>query len=98
MDEFYRPQPQRGESQMAPSFVNRAGPSLPRRFTAESGHVPTLSSFIPGSQRPPEPTEFAATPAAVRSSVSWPPLLFGCRWDGDFRCLLDMEDHADHAW
>ena len=68
MDEFYRPQPQRGESQMAPSFVNRAGPSLPRRFTAESGHVPTLSSFIPGSQRPPEPTEFAATPAVVRSS------------------------------
>lgn len=82
MDEFYRPQPQRGESQMAPSFVNRSGPSLPRRFTAESGHVPTLSSFIPGSQRPPEPIEFAATPAAVRSSgpgrlCSW------CRRDGD---------------
>ncbi|WPJ64845.1 hypothetical protein SMAC4_02457 [Sordaria macrospora] len=69
MDEFYRPQPQRGESQMAPSFVNRAGPSLPRRFTAESGHVPTLSSFIPGSQRPPEPTEFAATPAATLHKV-----------------------------
>ncbi|EGO56563.1 hypothetical protein NEUTE1DRAFT_44724 [Neurospora tetrasperma FGSC 2508] len=69
MDEFYRPQPQRGESQMAPSFVNRSGPSLPRRFTAESGHVPTLSSFIPGSQRPPEPIEFAATPAATLHKV-----------------------------
>ncbi|KAK3985558.1 armadillo-type protein [Cladorrhinum sp. PSN332] len=41
---------------------NGAGPLLPRRFTAESGRVPTLSTIntIP---RAPEPQDFASTAA-----------------------------------
>ncbi|KAB5582488.1 armadillo-type protein [Coniochaeta sp. 2T2.1] len=57
MDDYYRPQQTpRGDSQMnTGSFVSppRNGPQLPRRFTTDSGRVPTLSSLA-ASQRIPD--------------------------------------------
>jgi len=62
MDDFFRSQQSpRGDSQMN-AFVSppRNGPQLPRRFTTDSGRVPTLSS-ITAAQRGPEPQDFGAT-------------------------------------
>ncbi|KAK0705326.1 hypothetical protein B0H67DRAFT_604226 [Lasiosphaeris hirsuta] len=53
----------RGEPQINNSvFVSppRNGPQLPRRFTTDSGRVPTLST-ITTTQRGPEPQEFTGT-------------------------------------
>ncbi|KAK0651430.1 armadillo-type protein [Cercophora newfieldiana] len=63
MDDFFRTQQSpRGEPQMN-SFVSppRNGPQLPRRFTTDSGRVPTLSSITTAAQRGPESQDFAAT-------------------------------------
>ena len=69
MDDFYRSQQSpRGEPQMN-AFVSppRNGPQLPRRFTTDSGRVPTLSS-ITTAQRAPEPQqEFAGTTVCARN-------------------------------
>lgn len=51
MDDFFRSQhaPRGGDSQLnAAAFVSpqRNGPQLPRRFTTDSGRVPTLSSIV----------------------------------------------------
>ncbi|KAK3946105.1 armadillo-type protein [Diplogelasinospora grovesii] len=65
MDDFYRSQQSpRGESQMnASAFVSppRNGPLLPRRFTTDSGRVPTLSTITAATQRDLESQNFAAT-------------------------------------
>ncbi|KAK0706462.1 armadillo-type protein [Lasiosphaeria miniovina] len=61
MDDFYRSQQSlRGEPQINAAFVStpRNGPMLPRRFTTDSGRVPTLST-ITTVQRGPEPQEIA---------------------------------------
>ncbi|KAK5660952.1 hypothetical protein OQA88_12327 [Cercophora sp. LCS_1] len=63
MDEFFRSQQSpRGESQMN-SFVSppRNVGQLPRRFTADSGRVPTLSSINPTHRVAAEPQDFAQT-------------------------------------
>ena len=75
MDDFrYRPQqsprtdgtmnnlvspPRNGGPRMQPVPTHDHRTSLPRRFTTDSGRVPTLSSI---AQRPPEPQEY---PTAV---------------------------------
>ncbi|KAK0740920.1 armadillo-type protein [Schizothecium vesticola] len=63
MDDFFRNQQSpRGEPQMgAFTATTRNGPQpqLPRRFTTDSGRVPTLSSIT--AQRGPEPQDFAST-------------------------------------
>ncbi|KAK0626222.1 armadillo-type protein [Immersiella caudata] len=62
MDDFFRSQQSpRGDPQMS-AFASppRNGPQLPRRFTTDSGRVPTLSS-ITTAQRGPEPQDFTAT-------------------------------------
>ncbi|KAK1761407.1 Pumilio y domain family member 4 [Echria macrotheca] len=59
MDDFFRSQQSpRGDLPMG-AFVSppRNGPQLPRRFTTDSGRVPTLSS-ITAAQRGPEPQGF----------------------------------------
>jgi hypothetical protein len=60
MDDFFRSQQSpRGDSQLNPAaFVSppRNGPQLPRRFTTDSGRVPTLSS-LNAIQRVPEPQD-----------------------------------------
>ncbi|KAH8899635.1 ARM repeat-containing protein [Thozetella sp. PMI_491] len=65
MDDFFRSQQSpRGDSQMSSAFVSppRNGPLLPRRFTTDSGRVPTLSSITTPPQRGgAEPQDFAAT-------------------------------------
>jgi hypothetical protein len=63
MDDFFRTQQgPRVEPQGSSAFVSppRNGPALPRRFTADSSRVPTLSTIntIP---RAAEPQDFAAT-------------------------------------
>jgi hypothetical protein len=68
MDDFFRSQQSpRGDSQMN-AFVSppRNGPQLPRRFTTDSGRVPTLSS-ITAAQRGPEPQDFGATTVRLDS-------------------------------
>lgn len=63
MDDFFRTQQSpRGEAQVTGAFVSppRNGPLLPRRFTADSGRVPTLSS-ITTIPRAAEPQDFAST-------------------------------------
>ncbi len=71
MDDFFRSQQSpRGESQMSSAFVSppRNGPLLPRRFTTDSGRVPTLSSITTPPQRGgAESQDFVAT--AVRFST-----------------------------
>ncbi|KAL2130756.1 hypothetical protein VTI74DRAFT_5974 [Chaetomium olivicolor] len=62
MDDFFRTQQSpRAESQVSGAFVSppRSGPLLPRRFTTDSGRVPTLSSIT--TIRAAEPQDFAAT-------------------------------------
>ena len=65
MDDFYRSQQgPRGDSQLnnPAAFVApaRNGPQLPRRFTTDSGRVPTLSSLA-ASQRVPEVQDVGVT-------------------------------------
>jgi len=62
MDDFFRSQQSpRGEPQMnAFASPPRNGPQLPRRFTTDSGRVPTLSS-ITTAQRGPESQDFPGT-------------------------------------
>ncbi|KXX74230.1 Pumilio y domain family member 4 [Madurella mycetomatis] len=63
MDDFFRTQQSpRGEAQVSAAFVSppRNGPLLPRRFTTDSGRVPTLSSITP-IPLAPEPQDFAST-------------------------------------
>lgn len=63
MDDFFRTQQlPRGEPQVGAAFVSppRTGVVLPRRFTTDSGRVPTLSA-IPPIPRASEPQDFAAT-------------------------------------
>ncbi|KAK3304344.1 armadillo-type protein [Chaetomium strumarium] len=65
MDDFFRTQQSpRGEPQGSSAFVSspRNGSMLPRRFTADSSRIPTLSTIntIP---RAAEPQDFAATSA-----------------------------------
>lgn len=65
MDDFFRTQQSpRGEPQVSAAFVSppRNGPLLPRRFTTDSGRVPTLSS-ITTIPRAAEPQDFASTTA-----------------------------------
>ncbi|KAK4212858.1 Pumilio y domain family member 4 [Rhypophila decipiens] len=53
MDDFFRSQQSpRAESQMSSAFMSppRNGPILPRRFTTDSGRVPTLSSITRGAE------------------------------------------------
>jgi hypothetical protein len=70
MDDFFRTQqsPQ-GEAQVSNAFVSppRNGPLLPRRFTTDSGRVPTLSS-ITTIPRAAEPQDFATTTVRLTSS------------------------------
>ncbi|KAK3320876.1 armadillo-type protein [Cercophora scortea] len=67
MDDFFRSQQSpRGEAQMSSTstFVTtpRNGPMLPRRFTTDSGRVPTLSSITAGAaQRGPESQDFSVS-------------------------------------
>ena len=68
MDDFFRTQQSpRGEPQVGVTgaFVspprNGNGPLLPRRFTAESGRVPTLSTITTIPRAAAEPQDFAAT-------------------------------------
>lgn len=67
MDDFFRTQQSpRGDHQGGATFVSppRNGPILPRRFTTESGRVPTLSSIttIPRTTAAAvEPQDFAST-------------------------------------
>ncbi|KAK3315010.1 hypothetical protein B0H66DRAFT_535903 [Apodospora peruviana] len=71
MDDFFRSQQSpRGESQMSSAFVSppRNGPMLPRRFTTDSGRVPTLSS-ITTAQRGPESQDFAVTATTTLHKV-----------------------------
>jgi hypothetical protein len=68
MDDFFRTQQSpRGEPQVSGAFVSppRNGPLLPRRFTTDSGRVPTLSS-ITTIPRAAEPQDFASTTVRVR--------------------------------
>lgn len=63
MDDFFRSQQSpRGDNQVSGAFVSppRNGPLLPRRFTTDSGRVPTLSS-ITTIPRAAEPQDFAST-------------------------------------
>ncbi|OIW27288.1 ARM repeat-containing protein [Coniochaeta ligniaria NRRL 30616] len=64
MDDFFRSQQTpRGDSQLnTAAFVSppRNGPQLPRRFTTDSGRVPTLSSLA-AVQRVPESQDVAVT-------------------------------------
>ncbi|KAK4038126.1 armadillo-type protein [Parachaetomium inaequale] len=64
MDDFFRTQQSpRGDSQGSGAFVSppRNGPLLPRRFTTDSGRVPTLSSITTIPRVAPEPQDFAST-------------------------------------
>jgi hypothetical protein len=66
MDDFFRTQQSpRGEPQMSGAFVSppRNGPLLPRRFTTDSGRVPTLASITTLPRAGPEPQDFAQTSA-----------------------------------
>ena len=65
MDDFFRTQQSpRGDhtASVTAAFVSppRNGPILPRRFTTDSGRVPTLSS-ITTIPRAGEPQDFAST-------------------------------------
>jgi len=69
MDDFFRSQQSpRGESQMGSAYVSppRNGPMLPRRFTTDSGRVPTLSS-ITTITRGAETQDFSVTATTVCS-------------------------------
>jgi len=69
MDDFFRNQQSpRGEPQMGAFTAtatarNVPQPQLPRRFTTDSGRVPTMSSIT--AQRGPEPQDFASTTVRV---------------------------------
>ncbi|KAK0747652.1 hypothetical protein B0T21DRAFT_8267 [Apiosordaria backusii] len=71
MDEFFRAQQSpRGDSQVNATLglvSPSRNPLLPRRFTTDSGRVPTLSTINTiqqqQQQRAPEPQDFAATTA-----------------------------------
>ena len=72
MDDFFRTQQSpRGDSQGSGAFVTppRNGPLLPRRFTTDSGRVPTLSSITTIPRVAPEPQDFAST--TVRLWERW---------------------------
>ncbi|KAM7208626.1 Pumilio y domain family member 4 [Naviculisporaceae sp. PSN 640] len=71
MDDFFRSQQSpRGESQMSSAFISppRNGPMLPRRFTTDSGRVPTLSS-ITSIARGAEAQEFSVTATTTLHKV-----------------------------
>ncbi|KAK4142951.1 armadillo-type protein [Dichotomopilus funicola] len=67
MDEYFRAQQNpRGDPQAGGAFVtpprNGSGPLLPRRFTTDSGRVPTLSTLTTVPRVAPEPPQdFAST-------------------------------------
>lgn len=68
MDDFFRNQQSpRADPQVGGSgaFVspprNNGGPLLPRRFTTDSGRVPTLSSITTIPRVAPEPQDFGST-------------------------------------
>ncbi|KAK4195324.1 armadillo-type protein [Triangularia verruculosa] len=73
MDEFFRPQQSPGGDSQVNATLGLVSPSrnplLPRRFTTDSGRVPTLSTINtiqqqqPQQQRVPEPQDFASTAA-----------------------------------
>ncbi|KAH6640829.1 armadillo-type protein [Chaetomium tenue] len=70
MDDFFRNQQSpRADSQVTGSgaFVspprNGSGPLLPRRFTTDSGRVPTLSTITTIPRVAPEPQDFGSTTA-----------------------------------
>ncbi|KAI5926098.1 armadillo-type protein [Camillea tinctor] len=59
--------PQRNGRPMPPQPVSQdPRTSLPRRFTTDSGRVPTLSTITPATQRLPEPQEY---PTATQYKV-----------------------------
>lgn len=84
MDDFFRTQQSpRGEAQVGGVFVSppRNGPMLPRRFTTDSGRVPTLSSLTTIPRAAPEPQDFASTTvrsAGPMGSVPQPRVVFSC--------------------
>lgn len=85
MDDFFRSQQSpRGESHVSGAFVSppRNGPLLPRRFTTDSGRVPTLSS-ITTIPRAAEPQDFASTTVRLWAlGREWREGGRGCRgWD-----------------
>lgn len=71
MDEYFRAQQNpRGDPQAGGAFVtpprNGSGPLLPRRFTTDSGRVPTLSTLTTVPRVAPEPPQdFASTSVCV---------------------------------
>ena len=70
MDDFFRTQQSpRGDHQVSSTFVSppRNGPVLPRRFTTESGRMPTLSSITTLPRAAAEPQDFASTNVRCRS-------------------------------
>ncbi len=75
MDDFFRTQQSpRGEPQVTTgAFISpprNGGPLLPRRFTAESGRVPTLST-VTTIPRAAEPQDFASTTVRPWRARRW---------------------------